>query len=99
MFKNQSNIKPEETYIEISYNIWLERYEPLTQENSDEVRMFETYGDDIKFLEKQDPNTIWTLIDEEENMHIVSGIRFVNRLGYYVTKHARNPLDFIVVVD
>jgi hypothetical protein len=39
------------------------------------------------------------LIDEEENMYIASGIRFVNRLGYYVTKHARNPLDFIVVVD
>lgn len=98
MEQHKDDTRPEQTYIEISYDIWISRWKPYTND-WDEVRMFETFGDDIAFIEKQDPNRVWTLIEEDENMCIVSGIRFVNRLGYYVTERARNPLDLIVVID
>lgn len=49
--------------------------------------LFETYGDELLFVRRQDPATIWTLIDGENgDLYVISGYHFVNRIGYLVSK-------------
>jgi hypothetical protein len=49
--------------------------------------LFETYGEEIRFVSEQVPRTIWTLIDGEDgDLYVVSGLHFVNRVGYLISK-------------
>jgi hypothetical protein len=44
--------------------------------------LFETYGDEFDFVCKQDPSSVWTLVDDGEGGEcLISGFHFVNRLG------------------
>lgn len=48
--------------------------------------LFETYGQELEFVRQQDPRTIWTLIDGDDgDQYVVSGIHFVNRIGYLIS--------------
>lgn len=48
--------------------------------------LFETFGQEIEFVCKQDPSTIWTLVDNGEGGEcIMSGFHYVNRLGYLLS--------------
>jgi hypothetical protein len=48
--------------------------------------LFETYGEELEFVRKQDPNTIWTLLDGDEgNLYLASGYHLVNRIGYLIS--------------
>jgi hypothetical protein len=48
--------------------------------------LFETYGEEFDFVCKQDPSTVWTLVDDGEGGEsLMSGFHFVNRLGYLVS--------------
>ncbi|KAB2916011.1 MAG: hypothetical protein F9K23_09780 [Bacteroidetes bacterium] len=49
---------------------------------------FETTGRELAFVVTQTQNTIWTAIEENGTVCIVSGFRFVNRLYYLVTLEA-----------
>jgi hypothetical protein len=61
----------------------------------DERRMFETYGSDLAAVQAAaaaTPDCVWTLVDDGASGSIVPGFCFVNRLGYFITKHpARDP--------
>ncbi len=74
----------------------------LTKESSFDGRMFETFGQDAKYvqlIEQAAPGRVWTILDGEE-MVIVSGMRWSNRLGYLVTEYpTTDGLDFIVSLD
>lgn len=48
--------------------------------------MFETYGDELEFVMKQHPNNIWTIIEGDDDLYIVTGYHIVNRLGYLITE-------------
>ena len=48
--------------------------------------MFETYGDELDFVEDHDPSNIWTLIEEDGVLSLSSGKLMVNRIGYFVTE-------------
>ena len=48
--------------------------------------MFETYGEELEFVMKQNPNNIWTIIDGDDDLYIVTGYHIVNRLGYLITE-------------
>ena len=52
--------------------------------------LFETYGDELAYVCTQDKRTIWTIIEGDEALAIVSGLHFVNRLGCIVTG---NPVE------
>jgi hypothetical protein len=42
--------------------------------------LFETYGAELDFVKKQDPLTIWTLVDgDDDDMYVQSGYHLVNR--------------------
>jgi hypothetical protein len=48
--------------------------------------LFETFGEELAFVRRQAPETIWTLIDGEDgDVYIVSGFHFVNRVGYLIS--------------
>jgi hypothetical protein len=48
--------------------------------------MFETFGDEMEFVSRQDPQTIWTLVDGGDgNECLLSGYHWVNRLGYLIS--------------
>jgi len=51
--------------------------------------LFETYGEELEFVRKQDPRTIWTLLDNDDgddgDLYLVSGYHLVNRIGYLVS--------------
>ncbi len=50
--------------------------------------LFETYGAEYEFVVRQDPRCIWTLMDNNdgEPPFLASGCRWVNRLGYLISK-------------
>jgi len=48
--------------------------------------LFETYGEELAFVRRQDPCTVWTLVDGDEgDQYLTSGMHFVNRIGYLVS--------------
>ena len=48
--------------------------------------LFETYGEELEFVKRQDPLTVWTLVDGEDgDLYVISGPHFVNRIGYLVS--------------
>jgi len=47
--------------------------------------MFETFGEELEFVRKQNPKKIWTLLEEDDLSWLSAGFHFVNRLGYFVT--------------
>jgi len=85
-----------ETFIEQTFESWLEEFKPITnhldpnasfQDESGKGIMFETYGDEVEFVKKQDPRCIWTYGDGDDGGgYIWSGWHFVNRLGYFITE-------------
>ena len=73
---------------EHTYESWVETYFAVRNhaESSFDSRMFETYGDDYAFIEDTHPAHVWTLVSTDSGEDIiVEGMRFVNRLGYFVT--------------
>lgn len=75
----------------IDEDTWLAEFAPDSE-------LYETYGDDLQKISKMPNNFVWTLIDSDEgNPLIVNGMRFVNRIGYYLGKLPHNPKDLIVV--
>ena len=48
--------------------------------------LFETYGEELEFVRRQDPRTVWTLVDGgDDDQYLVSGFHFVNRIGYLIS--------------
>ncbi len=48
--------------------------------------LFETHGEEFAFVRRQDPRTVWTLIDGDDgDMYLISGLHFVNRIGYLLS--------------
>jgi hypothetical protein len=60
--------------------------------------LFETYGEELEFVQRQDPHMVWTLVDGDGNdQYLVSGFLFVNRIGYLVSSISlREGLDIEV---
>lgn len=87
----------------ITYEEWLEKYQPiknhLVEDSSYDGMMFETYGDELKFVQERiDKNLVWTLSDDGEgNLSIDNGYGYVNRMGYFVCKEPYAGSNFIHV--
>lgn len=47
--------------------------------------MFETFGVELNYVIAQPRNRIWTLIDGDGGLCIISGFHLVNRLGYFIS--------------
>lgn len=72
----------------MTYDEWVETYQPVANytEHGFESRLFETYGDDLTFIEAMPTDRVWTLVETDRGGEaIIEGRRFVNRIGYFVT--------------
>ena len=73
----------------MTYDEWFEEYKPiknpLDSEGSFNGRMFETYGADWEAVGDWAERHVWTLI-HDDGLHIIPGRRWINRLGYFITK-------------
>jgi hypothetical protein len=71
---------------------WELKYKPMQNDinfgnASFNGTMFETYGDELMFVELMEDKYIWTLQDSDEGKLIItSGYLRINRLGYFVTE-------------
>lgn len=75
---------------------WQEQYRPIPNhldsnaswQDEDGVGvMFETYGEEVEFVKSQDPNLIWTYVDDSEGgTCVIAGWHFINRIGYFITE-------------
>jgi hypothetical protein len=48
--------------------------------------LFETYGEELEFVRRQDPLKVWTLVDGDDgDLYVISGPHFVNRVGNLIS--------------
>jgi hypothetical protein len=78
--------------------IWEEKFRPIKNHiNPDSGwngQMFETYGEELEFVLKQDPQNIWTWWDVDGGSELVAGYHLVNRIGYFITEEQwTEPMD------
>jgi hypothetical protein len=53
---------------------------------------------EIQFVRAQDPRTVWTLVDDDSGgTTLISGLHFVNRIGYLVSTVPLPASHFIEV--
>ena len=81
--------------IELTEEEWFDQFQPIPNHIDDNASfqtedgvgyMFETYDDELKFVQSQEPNRIWTYCDgDNSGTYIFQGMRIVNRIGYFVT--------------
>ena len=74
-----------------TYSAWEKEFQPITNSirNNTDIA-FETYGDEVEFVQKADNKYIWTEVDGDGGCYIIAGYSFVNRIQYYITE---NPWD------
>lgn len=95
-----------DTYIELSEAEFDEQFRALPNHlnptapwDQGDARgcLFETYGKDYEFIKSHDQRRVWTLVDNNDGtMNILSGHRWINRLGYLITQ---NPWPAGSIVD
>lgn len=74
---------------EMTYEQWEETYNPILnpQHNDNNASIqFETYGEDLDFVLQQPTNNIWTELDGDDGVYLVTGYHLTNRISYYVTE-------------
>lgn len=76
---------------QITDDEWLEKYEPYDDENGTLIDYDPRVIKGDTFLEKElsnaiETNRIWTLVDEDGHLWMVSGWRIVNALSYHITE-------------
>lgn len=85
----------------LTIETWNTRYRPeynflAEEEASFDGTMFETYGDEVAYVQNVSPTRVWTYIDTDNGgLAIVNGYHLVNRIGHFVTDR---PWDTDVTV-
>ena len=72
----------------IPYDEWFDTFKPIPNHitgDCDTSCSFETYGDELHYVLQQDDKHIWTEMDGDQGVSIVSGYHLVNRIQYYIT--------------
>jgi hypothetical protein len=88
-----------------TFDEWVEKYKPLKnhieESNTYEGYAFETYGEELDFIREQEPEKIWTLIENGTDMSCVAyGMRWVDREFYFtssipVQEEDKNQLFYV----
>lgn len=58
--------------------------------------LFGLSDEELSFVFAQPPAHVWTLVDGDEHQHLLSGVHFVNRVGYLVS---RVPVPAVVTIS
>ena len=74
----------------LTFDDWIEKYNPIknhiVDHGSFDGLIFETYGDEVAFVQSQNPNNIWTMVNVSDKSYIVPGFRWVDRDLYFITE-------------
>ena len=78
-------------FIEVDFDEWFDTYKPIPNNIDTNAsfngHMFETYGDEVEFVKKVNPDYIWTYGDGDSGgTYIWNGWSIVNRIGYFITE-------------
>jgi hypothetical protein len=93
---------------ELTMNDWEATYKPISNHLDDNASfqdengvgiMFETYGDELEFVQSVDEHRVWTYVDSDLGTDILAGYYFVNRIGYFVTEVPWEDQDTVVNVS
>jgi hypothetical protein len=76
---------PEQKFIELTWEEWVEQYKPHTDEFGD-PKMFDTHGEEGKSAASTPNELVWTYLEGDTGTLITEGYHYVNRLGYYITE-------------
>ncbi len=61
--------------------------------------LYETYGEDLSHVSGTDPHHVWTWVEGDKGEYLVSGLHYVNRLGYLITARPwSNGSDYLVLL-
>ena len=52
--------------------------------------LFETYGEELEFVQARNKANVWTLVDTETGTAILEGYHSINRIGYFVCAEPYN---------
>jgi hypothetical protein len=69
---------------------WADVFKPQTNHFNGQGNLYETYGEEVEYVQSMHPNFVWTLVSGEGCDLIVAGYAYVNRLGYYITENPWN---------
>ena len=71
----------------MTYDYWVDNFKPIKNHlvKYDSIT-FETYGEEVEFVQKADNKYIWTEVDGDSGTYIVAGYHWVNRIHYYITE-------------
>lgn len=90
--REAANPEPTPPAPALSYDEWRDAYRPvrntIRKDAPFDGLMFETFGPELDAVKTADPACIWTLVssDDDDGLYLLSGFRFVNRLGYLITE-------------
>ena len=72
----------------MTYDYWVDNFKPIKNNlvKYDQLH-FETYGEEVEFVQKADNKYIWTEVDGDSGTYIVAGYHWVNRIHYYITEN------------
>lgn len=97
------------TFTKLTYEEWEEKYKPKANHIDTNASfqneygvgiLFETYGDELKFVAGQDSHHVWTYLDVDGGTVITNGYSFVNRIGYFITEVPwEGEVQIDVIVD
>lgn len=92
----------------ITWEEWETIYKPIQNPGTPDQGlwgcMFETHGDDVRYLHENEyhENVYWTLVDNNPNssyLDLMPGIHAVNRLGYFITQNRWTNKNLVVTND
>jgi len=70
--------------------VWENWYKPIvnnvTDFNNEESILFETFGAEFERVLQCPVKNVWTWVDGSDGTYILSGLHFVNRIGYFITE-------------
>lgn len=86
----------------MTYDNWQDTYQPVTNPFTDSAPfdglMFETFGPELEHIRDTPADSIWTLVEgDEDTLYVLSGFHFVNRLGYFIATKTTPPNTLIEV--
>lgn len=91
----ESDAEPPMTFIQ-----WCEKYRPI--ENTlcpgapFDGYMYETFGSEQEYVRRHSEDRIWTVVDAEGDLVMLSGWHVVNRVGFFITER---PWDGLQVAE
>jgi hypothetical protein len=83
----------------LGYGTWADKYKPKFNQFKTGELMFETYDEELKYVQSVDPKYIWTYVTGDECDLLVAGYSYVNRLGYYITENPWEDEDDYVLIS